>query len=119
MTILLKRVYEPAEPNDGYRILVDRLWPRGVSKSLAHIDSWPKEIAPSTALRKWFGHDPLKWTEFRDRYLEELHRNAEVAAQLIDHDMHHGVVTLVYSAKDMKHNHAIVLKEYLESLKLK
>lgn len=116
MTVLLKRAYEPAEPRDGFRILVDRLWPRGVSKSSAHIDLWFKEIAPSTALRKWFSHDPLKWSEFRDQYFLELRDNPEAVEQLIEH-VHRGVVTLVYGAKDKEHSHAVILKEYLESLR--
>ena len=116
MTILLKRAYEPVESSDGFRILVDRLWPRGISKSSAHIDLWLKEIAPSTALRKWFGHDPLKWVEFRDQYFLELRRNPEIVEQLTEY-LRRGVVTLIYGAKDKEHSHAVVLKEYLESLK--
>lgn len=116
MAILLKRAYEPPEPSDGFRILVDRLWPRGVSKSSAHIDLWLKEIAPSTTLRKWFGHDPLKWAEFRDRYFLELRRNPEAVEQLVEHTRH-GTVTLVYGAKDREHSHAVALKEYLGNLK--
>lgn len=116
MTILLKRIYELPEPGDGFRILVDRLWPRGVSKSAAHIDLWLKDVAPSTTLRKWFDHDPLKWIEFRDRYFLELHHNPEAVEHLTEH-MHRGVVTLVYAAKDKEHNQAVALKEYLGSLK--
>jgi uncharacterized protein YeaO (DUF488 family) len=116
MTILLKRAYEPVEPSDGFRILVDRLWPRGVSKDAAHIDLWLKEIAPSTALRKWFDHDPSKWDEFQDRYFLELRHNPERVEQLTAYT-HRGVITLVYGAKDKEHSHAAVLKEYLESLK--
>ncbi len=115
MAIMLKRAYEPAEPRDGLRILVDRLWPRGVSKSTAHIDLWLKDVAPSTRLRKWFNHDPLKWDEFRDQYVLELDHNPEAVEQLADHAQH-GVVTLVYGAKDGEHSHVIVLKEYLERL---
>lgn len=116
MTILLKRAYEPPEPSDGFRILVDRLWPRGVSKSAAHIDLWLKDIAPSTALRKWFDHDPLKWIEFRDRYFLELNRNPEAVEQLTE-QLHRGVVTLVYGAKDEEHNQAVALKAYLGNIK--
>ena len=116
MTILLKRAYEPPEPSDGFRILVDRLWPRGVSKSSAHIDLWLKDIAPSTALRKWFDHDPLKWIEFRDRYFLELSRNPEAVEQLTE-QLHRGVVTLVYGAKDKEHNQAVALKAYLGNIK--
>lgn len=113
MVIKLKRAYEAPESGDGFRVLVDRLWPRGVSKSTARIDLWLKEIAPSAALRKWFGHDPAKWTKFRDRYFEELDNNPEVVEQLREHGQH-GTVTLVYGARDKEHNDAIALKEYLE-----
>jgi len=112
--IQLKRAYEPPEPDDGFRILVDRLWPRGVSKSLARIDLWLKEIAPSTPLRKWFGHEPAKWTTFRQRYFQELKERPEAIAQLVEH-VRNGPVTLVYGAKDQEHNDAVALKEYLES----
>jgi uncharacterized protein YeaO (DUF488 family) len=115
MTILLKRAYELPDPSDGFRILVDRLWPRGVSKNSAHIDLWLKDIAPSTTLRKWFDHDPLKWTEFRDRYFQELRSNPEAVEALTEH-VRHGVVTLVYGAKDKAHNDALALKEYLEHI---
>lgn len=113
MTLLLKRAYEPTDANDGFRILVDRLWPRGVSKSSAHIDLWLKEVAPSTDLRKWFGHEPSKWKEFRERYFAELRNNSEALKQITE-KAQRGVVTLVYSAKDEKHNQALALKEYLE-----
>ncbi len=113
MTIRLKRAYDPFEPGDGFRILVDRLWPRGITKDAAHIDLWLKEVAPSTTLRTWFGHDPSKWGEFRNRYLAELKQNAEAVARLAEH-LGHGTVTLVYGAKDEQHNQAVVLKEYLE-----
>lgn len=116
MVIKLKRAYEVPESGDGFRVLVDRLWPRGVSKSTARIDLWLKEIAPSTALRKWFGHDPSKWTKFRDRYFKELDNNPEVVEQLRAY-VDQGMVTLVYGAKDKEHNDAIALKEYLENLK--
>ena len=114
MAIKLKRAYEEPKSGDGFRILVDRLWPRGVSKSSARIDLWLKEIAPSAALRKWFGHDPSKWTKFRDRYFLELDNNPKAVEQLMKH-VRHGTVTLVYGAKDQEHNDAVALKEYLES----
>lgn len=114
MPILLKRAYEPYVPSDGFRILVDRLWPRGISKDSAHIDLWLKDVAPSTSLRKWFGHDQLKWIEFRDRYFLELRHNSEAVEQLAKH-VNHGTVTLVYGAKDEEHNHAVVLRTYLEN----
>lgn len=114
MALRLKRAYEPAEPGDGFRVLVDRLWPRGISKSSARIDLWLKEIAPSAALRKWFGHDPAKWTRFRNRYFRELDKKRD-AVELLQGRMHHRVVTLVYGAKDKEHNDAVALKEYLEA----
>lgn len=113
VNILLKRAYELPESHDGFRILVDRLWPRGVSKISARIDLWHKEIAPSSPLRKWFGHDPAKWAEFRSRYFQELQGNPDAVARLAEH-VRHGVVTLVYGAKDRTHSHAVVLKEYME-----
>jgi uncharacterized protein YeaO (DUF488 family) len=114
-TIKLKRAYEPAEKSDGLRVLVDRLWPRGISKSTAQIDCWLKEIAPSDALRRWFGHDPSKWSEFRKRYVRELEKRSEAVAQLKQFASQ-GTVTLVYGAKDERHNNAAALKEYLESI---
>lgn len=114
-TIKLKRAYEPPEKADGARILVDRLWPRGVSKSSARIDLWLKEIAPSDGLRKWFGHDPAKWSEFQKRYVQELAKRSEAVAQLKNFASK-GTVTLVYGAKDERHNNAVVLKIYLESM---
>lgn len=114
MDIKLKRAYEAPAAEDGVRVLVDRLWPRGVSKGVARIDLWLKEIAPSTGLRVWFGHDPLKWTEFRDRYFRELDNYPNAVGLLREH-MRHGRVTLVYGAKDQEHNDAVALKEYLES----
>ena len=107
-TLRLKRAYEPAAPSDGHRILVDRLWPRGVSREDAAIDEWMKEIAPSTELRKWFGHDPEKWPEFQRRYKQELRLQAELVRQIATLASH-GVVTLVFGAKDEAHNDAVVL----------
>jgi len=114
MDIRLKRAYEPSKKDDGFRVLVDRLWPRGVSKSSARIDLWLKEIAPSAALRKWFGHDPLKWDAFRARYFRELQKNPEAVAQL-NEIIRNGPVTLLFAAKDQEHNNVVALKEYLES----
>jgi uncharacterized protein YeaO (DUF488 family) len=110
--VRLKRAYEPAEATDGTRILVDRLWPRGVSKERAALDQWMKEIAPSTELRKWFGHDPQRWVEFCWRYNDELHQNAELLNQ-IRSLARKGPVTLVYSAHDEVHNDAIVLRDVI------
>ena len=114
MSIRLKRAYEPSEPGDGFRILVDRLWPRGVSKNSAKIDLWLKDIAPSTSLRKWFGHEQGKWLEFKARYAAELADNSELVGQLMAHTRGRAV-TLVYAAKDKEHNDAVALLEYLKS----
>lgn len=113
MAIFLKRVYAPYAPEDGFRILVDRLWPRGIARDLAHIDLWHKEIAPSAELRKWFAHDPSKWIEFRRRYAEELD-SQPVEVERLAEQVRRGTVTLVYGAKDEQHNQAVVIKEYLE-----
>lgn len=113
MTIQIKRVYEKPGKDDGQRILIDRLWPRGLTKEKAQVDLWLKDIAPSTELRQWFGHDPSKWNEFKKRYYDELERNIEVVAALIK-QLKKGRATLVYGAKDEEHNDAVVLKVYLE-----
>ena len=110
--VKLKRAYEPAAAADGARILVDRLWPRGVSKADAAIDQWLKEIAPSTALRKWFGHDPARWQEFRRRYATELHDHREELGTLRAL-ARQGPVTLVFSAHDEVHNDAVALRDLL------
>lgn len=107
----IKRVYEKPDKDDGLRILVDRLWPRGLTKEKASIDIWLKDIAPSTVLRKWFGHDPDKWDEFRKRYLEELKKNNDVNS-LLTEKLKQGEVTLVYGSRDEDHNEALILKEY-------
>jgi uncharacterized protein YeaO (DUF488 family) len=108
--IKIKRVYEKPEDEDGIRILVDRLWPRGLTKEKASVDLWLKDIAPSTELRKWFGHDPEKWNEFKKRYLAELNENKKSVAMLKE-QLTNGVVTLIFGAKDEEHNEALVLKE--------
>ena len=113
MTIDLKRVYEPPANGDGRRILVDRIWPRGITKADLRIDAWRKDLAPSTELRKWFGHDPAKWDEFRKRYAGELEQRSEALEELVDL-ARVGHVTLVFSAKDTQHNNAVALKEHLE-----
>jgi uncharacterized protein YeaO (DUF488 family) len=113
MPVELKRAYEPAERADGFRILVDRLWPRGVTKEKAHIDLWLKEVAPSTGLRKWFAHDPAKWEEFERRYFAELEKEREAVDELRQLAQQKAV-TLVYSARDEAHNQAVALKEFLE-----
>ncbi len=136
--IQIKRAYVKASKQDGIRILVDHLWPRGVSKEEAHLDLWLKDISPSTKLREWFGHDPKKWPEFKKRYFAELHRQKNVIGHepeqwehfkkkyLKDFDKHpdiiaqlkalskHHPITLVYAAHDEEHNNAVALKEYIE-----
>jgi len=111
--IRLKRAYEKPTAADGMRILVDRLWPRGVSKAAARIDAWLKEVAPSTALRTWFGHDPARWDEFWRRYFSELKHRSEAVAELRALIARHRV-TFVYAAKDVEHTHALALKEFIE-----
>lgn len=110
--ILVKRVYEPAAKADGFRVLVDRIWPRGLSKADAHLDLWLREISPSTALRKWFNHDPVRWTEFQRRYHAELNDQKELVADLKGRAKE-GTVTLLYSAKDEQHNQAVALLRFL------
>jgi uncharacterized protein YeaO (DUF488 family) len=112
--IKIKRVYELYDSGDGNRILIDRLWPRGLTKDKAKIDLWLKDIAPSAALRKWFGHDPEKWPEFQRRYKNELDANKE-SVETLRTQLKAGPATLVYGAKDEQHNDAVVLAEYLES----
>jgi uncharacterized protein YeaO (DUF488 family) len=106
----IKRVYELPDKHDGRRILVDRLWPRGLTKEKAKIDLWLKDIAPSTELRKWFDHDPGRWEEFKERYLDELKGNSE-QIRLLKQELDKGIVTLVYGAKDEEHNQAVVIQE--------
>jgi uncharacterized protein YeaO (DUF488 family) len=113
MKIKLKRAYDEAKKEDGKRILVDRLWPRGLTKAEAQVNLWLKDIAPSTTLRKWFGHQPSKWEEFKKRYSAELERNTEEVA-LLERELSAGTVTLVYGAKDQEHNGAVLLKEFLD-----
>lgn len=111
--IKLKRAYEKPSGDDGLRVLVERLWPRGVSKQEAHLDLWLKDVAPSPELRKWFGHDPDKWQEFRRRYWQELRERKEVV-HLLKEKSEHGTVTFVYAARDQEHNAALALKEFME-----
>ncbi len=111
--IKIKRIYEEPAQDDGFRILVDRLWPRGLSKGRAKVELWLKDIAPGDALRKWFAHEPEKWDEFRQRYFEELKGKKELVDLIIEKAQKR-VVTLCYGAKDEKHNNAVALKEYIE-----
>ncbi len=108
----IKRVYDKPEKEDGFRVLVDRLWPRGMTKEKAKVDLWLKDIAPSTELRKWFDHDPDKWKEFIKRYQQELKGSKEAVGQLKE-KMKAGTVTLLYAARDTEHNEAQVLKEWM------
>ena len=114
MKVNIKRAYEGPSDDDGYRILVDRLWPRGISKEKAKIDFWPKDLAPSTELRRWYGHDPEKWSEFKFRYFAELEGNTELVNKLLQY-VGKGTVTFVYSSKEQRLNNAVALKEYVES----
>ena len=114
MTIALKRAYDSVSRTDGRRFLVERLWPRGVSKAKLRVEAWLKEVGPSTELRKWFSHDPGKWSEFRRRYFHELDSRPE-AWQPIVSAARHGRVTLVYSSHDTEHNNAVALQEYLQA----
>jgi len=113
MKIQTKRAYDDPEPEDGIRILVDRLWPRGIKKEDLAVESWPKEIAPSNELRKWYGHDPDKWEEFKSRYYDELQEHEDVLQELLDYPDDQ-TMTLVYSSKEEKLNNAVALKEFLE-----
>jgi len=112
MEIKIKRMYDPVETDDGFRVLVDRNWPRGITKAQAHIDLWLREIAPSSELRKWFSHDPAKWEEFKKRYFKELEAKPEVVSRLLE-IIAKGPVTLLYSAREREYNQAVALKEYL------
>lgn len=112
--IRLKRAYEEPAEQDGLRILVERLWPRGVSKEKAAVDLWLKDLAPSTELRKWYGHDLEKWEEFRQRYWSELREKGDLLT-LLKHRTTEGTVTFVFAASDEEHNSAVALKEYLET----
>lgn len=111
--IKLKNAYAEPTPDDGRRILVDRLWPRGLSKEKLQLDDWLKEVAPSQELRKWFGHDPEKWEEFRRRYFEELAAREEIVEELV-HRIGDGPATLVFATRDLQHNNAVALRDYLE-----
>jgi uncharacterized protein YeaO (DUF488 family) len=112
--ITLKRVYDSVSPTDGRRVLVERLWPRGVSKAKLRVDVWLKEVGPSTELRKWFSHDPRKWSEFCRRYSRELDSRPEVWKPIVS-AARHGSVTLLYSSHDTEHNNAVALQRYLQA----
>ena len=114
MILKIKRVYEKYSEEDGYRVLVDRLWPRGISKEKAGVDLWLKEIAPSNELRKWFNHEPAKWELFKKKYFKELSSNTEALIPLIEKTSKTDV-TLLYSSKEERYNNAAALKEYIEN----
>jgi uncharacterized protein YeaO (DUF488 family) len=111
--IKLKRVYEPASPDDGVRILVERLWPRGIKKIALKLDTWLKDVAPSDGLRRWFGHEPKKWNDFRNRYFAELEANYQTW-ESVAKAARRRRVTLIYSSHDTEHNNAVALKDYLQ-----
>jgi uncharacterized protein YeaO (DUF488 family) len=113
MSIRLKRAYDPPAKDDGFRVLVDRVWPRGMTRQQLQVEDWLKDVAPSTELRRWFGHDPRRWDEFRKRYGEELAGQGEALERLVAR-ARQGRLTLVFAAKDAQHNNAVVLKEHLE-----
>lgn len=112
--IRIKRIYEQVAEEDGFRILVDRLWPRGLSKEKAKVDLWMKEVAPSGELRKWFSHDPAKWAEFKKKYGKELVAKQPLLKEIRRMEKEKGTVTLLYSARDVEHNNAVALKAVLE-----
>ena len=114
--LMVKRVYEAAEPEDGTRFFVERLWPRGMKKESLRMTAWLKEVAPSDALRRWFGHEPAKWDEFRRRYFAELDTKPETWQPILE-ALRQGDVTLLYSAHDGKHNNAVALQEYFSVVK--
>jgi uncharacterized protein YeaO (DUF488 family) len=113
--IRIKRVYEKPAKEDGWRVLVDRLWPRGMKKEAAHLDVWMKDVAPSDALRKWFGHKPEKWKEFQKKYRAELAKKKELISELKKMAKEHGTLTLLFGAKDEEHNEAVVLADALKT----
>lgn len=115
MSVKVKRIYEPFAEADGYRILVDRLWPRGIKKEKANIDKWLKEVAPSTALRKWYNHDPEKWTQFQKKYHAEI-KGSDAFKELLSDVHEHKTVTFLYSSKEEKYNQAIALQQFIKNL---
>lgn len=111
--IKIRRIYDQAEPGEGYRVLVDRLWPRGISKEKACWDEWMREVAPGNELRKWYGHDPSRWETFRERYRQELGSRNDLLLRLRDLERAHGTLTLLYSSKEQSINNAVALREFL------
>jgi len=115
----IKRIYDSPDDGDGFRVLVDRIWPRGISKARAHLDLWMRDIAPSDALRKWFAHDPVRWTGFVKKYHRELKREAEMVKQIRALEKEHGTLTLLYSAHDAACNQAVALRQFLKGARSK
>ncbi len=115
----IKRIYDSPDDGDGFRVLVDRIWPRGISKARAHLDLWMRDIAPSNALRKWFAHDPEHWSEFVKKYHRELKRNAAMVQQVRALEKENGTLTLLYSAHDAACNQAVALRMFLKSARAK
>ena len=113
MKIRIKRAYDPISDQDGKRILIDRLWPRGLKKTDLQLYAWLKDVAPSTSLRKWFAHDPAKWTEFQKKYRAELENNPQPWTEILEISKR-GTVTLMYGSREREHNHAVCLKDFLE-----
>jgi len=113
MPVRIKRIYEDPDPGDGTRVLVDRLWPRGVSKEEAQLDDWMQEVAPSDELREWFNHDPDRWDEFSEQYRDELDNRPEQIGRLIEY-VRSGTLTVLYAAADEEHNNAVILADYLD-----
>jgi uncharacterized protein YeaO (DUF488 family) len=113
VSVAVKRVYDQPAPDDGYRVLVDRLWPRGLSHAVARLDLWLRDVAPSTELRRWYGHEVERWPEFRERYAKELEGHEALLDLLLDIERHRQRVTLLFAARDRDHNEAIVLAEAL------
>lgn len=111
--IKIRRIYDQAEPGEGYRVLVDRLWPRGISKEKACWDEWMREVAPGNELRKWYGHDPSRWETFRERYRQELGSRNDLLLRLRDLERAHGTLTLLFSSKELSLNNAVALREFL------
>jgi uncharacterized protein YeaO (DUF488 family) len=116
MMLKVKRIYDHPLSSDGFRVLVDRLWPRGISKQRARLDLWMKQIAPSNALRKWFAHDPKRWTGFAARYGKELSKKKELMRQIKQLELEHGTITLLYSARDERHNQAVALRQFFKGV---
>jgi len=115
MKIVLKRIYDAASPSDGYRVLIDRLWPRGITKEKAHLSEWNKNLAPSKELRIWYHHNPALWDDFSEKYRTELKHN-NYCKEFLDHNKQQEIITLLYAAHDTLHTHAMILQTYLQDI---